>query len=72
LLSTFTTPWKGENLRAKNPDAVCEGSAEERSALCADVGEVKGGKVTGSYVECRKINGAVFLFIGLLDKDART
>jgi hypothetical protein len=56
----------------KNPDAVCEGSAKARSALYADVGEGKRGKVTGSYMECRKINGAVFPFIGLLDKDART
>jgi hypothetical protein len=40
--------------------------------LYADVGEGKRGKVTGSYMECRKINGAVFPFIGLLDKDART
>jgi hypothetical protein len=61
-----------EFARKKNPDAVCEGSAEARSALCADVGEAKGGKVTGWYMERRKINGAVFPFIGLLDKDART
>src|ERR1700733_9033505 len=71
-LSTFATPWKGENLRAKNSDAVCEGSAEARSALCADVGEAKRTKVTGSYMECRKINGVVFPFICSLGKDART
>jgi hypothetical protein len=71
LLSTFTTPWKGENLRAKNPDAVCEGSAEARSALCADVGEAKGGKVTGSYMNAGKLMVQLFPLLGLLDKDAR-
>jgi hypothetical protein len=32
----------------KDPDAVCEGSAGEQSALCATIREATGGKVTGS------------------------
>jgi hypothetical protein len=69
LLSTFATPWKGENLRAKDPDAVC---SEARSALCADIGEAKGEKVTGSCMNAEKLLVLFFPFIGLLDKHART
>jgi hypothetical protein len=37
--------------RKKDPDADCEGSAEARSALCAEIGEAKGGKVKGSCTD---------------------
>lgn len=47
--------------RKKDPNAVCEGSAEARSALCTDIGEAKRRKVTALCMNAEKVNGVVFL-----------
>jgi hypothetical protein len=71
LLSTFATPWKGENLRAKKTQVLSTKAAHGLAALCAAIGEAKRRKVTGSRMNAETLMVKCFPFIGLLDKHAR-
>jgi hypothetical protein len=44
-----------EFARKKDPDVVSEGNAKAISPLCADIGEAKGRKVTGSCINAGKL-----------------
>jgi hypothetical protein len=73
LLSTFATPWNGDNLRSKKIQTLSAKAALKREqALCADVGEAKERKVTGSCMNAEKLMVQFFSSTGLLDKHART
>jgi hypothetical protein len=73
LLSTFATPWNGDDLRTKKIKTLSAKAALKRDqALCADVGEAKERKVTGSCMNAEKLMVQCFSFIGLLDKHAQT
>jgi hypothetical protein len=61
-----------EFARKEDLSVVYEGNAHRMAALCADIGEAKRGKVTGSCMNAEKLMVRCFTFIGLLDKHART
>jgi hypothetical protein len=61
-----------EFARKEDPSVVYEGNAHGMAALCADIGEAKRGKVTGSCMNAEKLMVQCFTFIGLLDRHART
>jgi hypothetical protein len=61
-----------EFARKGDPSVVWEGNAHAMAALCAAIGEVKRGKVTGSCMNAEKLMVQYFPFLGLLDKHART
>jgi hypothetical protein len=54
-----------EFARKKDPETVCEDSPEERSALCADIGEAKGRKVTGSRMNVERFRFSVLHCINI-------